>query len=326
MRCSFICYSKMSWGSPHLPAHEDGNRICWPSGRMKRLSRQLLLVGIIGVACPLLYHTLMSQWSSYTLRAGPNSGHLSENVDTDFTVEDCPPRWEEKPEIPRELGSEIKGDKDAPTQWSKQQGAGGMLLQADTVRARGGNHKVQANADTLLGTAKLTTEETPRDQAGVMAQGKDINRSVHSPVHKGVPGDNATPVAPKLQGNSKLATVGTLGDRDGVAQERDASTRVRSPAPKGVVDNTTIHLAVVVCGERVEESLTMLKSATLFTRTFMSFHIFTEDGLRGNFTTQVMTHQGWTDQRPTWSKKVSIYMTRESSVLSYKLKKHSTKS
>ncbi|KAL4224786.1 Glucoside xylosyltransferase 2 [Mactra antiquata] len=38
----------------------------------------------------------------------------------------------------------------------------------------------------------------------------------------------------------------------------------------------SIHLAVVSCGDRMEESLVMLKSAVLFTRSHLVFHVFTE--------------------------------------------------
>ena len=38
-----------------------------------------------------------------------------------------------------------------------------------------------------------------------------------------------------------------------------------------------IHLAVVACGSRLEETLVMLKSAVLFSHRKMQFHIFTEE-------------------------------------------------
>ncbi|XP_067291860.1 glucoside xylosyltransferase 1 isoform X2 [Pseudorasbora parva] len=45
-----------------------------------------------------------------------------------------------------------------------------------------------------------------------------------------------------------------------------------------------VGLAVVACGARLEETLTMLKSAVLFSRTLLHFHIFTEDELQAGFT------------------------------------------
>uniref|UniRef100_A0A8I5ZMN1 UDP-D-xylose:beta-D-glucoside alpha-1,3-D-xylosyltransferase n=1 Tax=Rattus norvegicus TaxID=10116 RepID=A0A8I5ZMN1_RAT len=49
-----------------------------------------------------------------------------------------------------------------------------------------------------------------------------------------------------------------------------------------------IHLAVVACGNRLEETLVMLKSAVLFSHRKMRFHIFTEDALKPEFDKQVI--------------------------------------
>ncbi|XP_029773750.1 glucoside xylosyltransferase 2 [Suricata suricatta] len=48
-----------------------------------------------------------------------------------------------------------------------------------------------------------------------------------------------------------------------------------------------IHLAVVACGNRLEETLVMLKSAVLFSHRKMQFHIFTEDSLKPEFDKQL---------------------------------------
>lgn len=48
-----------------------------------------------------------------------------------------------------------------------------------------------------------------------------------------------------------------------------------------------IHLAVVACGSRLEETLVMLKSAVLFSHRKMQFHIFTEEPLKSEFDKQV---------------------------------------
>ncbi|NP_941014.1 glucoside xylosyltransferase 2 precursor [Mus musculus] len=48
-----------------------------------------------------------------------------------------------------------------------------------------------------------------------------------------------------------------------------------------------IHLAVVACGNRLEETLVMLKSAVLFSHRKMRFHIFTEDALKPEFDKQL---------------------------------------
>lgn len=50
-----------------------------------------------------------------------------------------------------------------------------------------------------------------------------------------------------------------------------------------------MHLAVVACGSRLEETLIMLKSALLFSRRTLRFHIFAEDELHSGFTEAVST-------------------------------------
>lgn len=48
-----------------------------------------------------------------------------------------------------------------------------------------------------------------------------------------------------------------------------------------------MHLAVVACGNRLEETLVMLKSAVLFSHRKMQFHIFTEESLKPEFEKQL---------------------------------------
>lgn len=48
-----------------------------------------------------------------------------------------------------------------------------------------------------------------------------------------------------------------------------------------------MHLAVVACGERLEETLTMIKSAVLFSIRRLYLHIFAEDQLHASFTEAV---------------------------------------
>lgn len=43
------------------------------------------------------------------------------------------------------------------------------------------------------------------------------------------------------------------------------------------------HLAVVACGPRLEETLTMLKSAALLSKKPLHFYIFAEDDLHKGF-------------------------------------------
>lgn len=48
-----------------------------------------------------------------------------------------------------------------------------------------------------------------------------------------------------------------------------------------------MHLAVVACGDRLDETLTMVKSALLFSLKKIAFHIFAEDPLAPQFKERV---------------------------------------
>lgn len=50
-----------------------------------------------------------------------------------------------------------------------------------------------------------------------------------------------------------------------------------------------MHLAVVACGERLEETVTMLKSALIFSIKPLQVHIFAEDQLHDSFKDRVST-------------------------------------
>lgn len=56
---------------------------------------------------------------------------------------------------------------------------------------------------------------------------------------------------------------------------REAEGRVWTAAP--------MHLAVVACGQRLEETLTMLKSAVMLSIKPLCLHIFAEDQLHASF-------------------------------------------
>ncbi|XP_029104271.1 glucoside xylosyltransferase 1 isoform X2 [Scleropages formosus] len=55
------------------------------------------------------------------------------------------------------------------------------------------------------------------------------------------------------------------------------------PSQVGVVAEESTHLAVVACGQRLEETLTMLKSAVILGKRPQQFHIFAEDELHSDF-------------------------------------------
>ncbi|MED6245042.1 Glucoside xylosyltransferase 1 [Ataeniobius toweri] len=70
------------------------------------------------------------------------------------------------------------------------------------------------------------------------------------------------------------------------SQMEGAGNRVQSsPEP-------TMHLAVVACGERLEETLTMIKSAVLFSIKRLYLHVFAEDQLHASF---VEALESWPD-------------------------------
>ena len=52
-------------------------------------------------------------------------------------------------------------------------------------------------------------------------------------------------------------------------------------------DHEVINLAVVACGDRVKETLVVLKSALMFTKSFLNFIIVTEPTLKRDFLKQV---------------------------------------
>ncbi|XP_043084621.1 glucoside xylosyltransferase 1 isoform X2 [Puntigrus tetrazona] len=65
---------------------------------------------------------------------------------------------------------------------------------------------------------------------------------------------------------------------DAVCPNHCVTDSARRSAPHDPVE-----LAVVACGSRLEETLTMLKSAVLFSQRHLHFHIFTEDDLLAGF-------------------------------------------
>jgi hypothetical protein len=54
-------------------------------------------------------------------------------------------------------------------------------------------------------------------------------------------------------------------------------------------ETNSINLSVVACGDRVPETLVLLKSALMFTRRNLHFYVFTETPLKKQFSDQVNT-------------------------------------
>ncbi|XP_063797103.1 glucoside xylosyltransferase 2 isoform X1 [Pseudophryne corroboree] len=74
--------------------------------------------------------------------------------------------------------------------------------------------------------------------------------------------------------------------RDPRLKKKKSNVRVPSVPerkPQAPAPEEWMHLAVVACGERVEETVTMLKSAVLFSVKKIRFHIFAEDALKPEF-------------------------------------------
>lgn len=63
--------------------------------------------------------------------------------------------------------------------------------------------------------------------------------------------------------------------------------------PKEPSSLQCMHLAVVACGDRLEETLIMLKSAVLFSNKRLCFHIFAEDSLKPEFEKKVSFFVTW---------------------------------
>ncbi|XP_068169436.1 glucoside xylosyltransferase 1-like isoform X2 [Antennarius striatus] len=63
----------------------------------------------------------------------------------------------------------------------------------------------------------------------------------------------------------------------------ESSPRAKSGSAVMELRDERSHLAVVVCGPRLEEALTMLKSAVLFSKKPLHFYIFAEDDLQDGF-------------------------------------------
>ncbi|KAI4802827.1 hypothetical protein KUCAC02_006401 [Chaenocephalus aceratus] len=64
-----------------------------------------------------------------------------------------------------------------------------------------------------------------------------------------------------------------------------------------VQPDAPMHLAVVACGERLEETLTMIKSAVLFSIKHLQLHIFAEDQLHTSFMEALQSWPGFIRSR-----------------------------
>uniref|UniRef100_A0A8C5SHT0 Uncharacterized protein n=1 Tax=Laticauda laticaudata TaxID=8630 RepID=A0A8C5SHT0_LATLA len=101
-------------------------------------------------------------------------------------------------------------------------------------------------------------------------------------------GDSAFPARRQLSGdNTRLEAVAGSVGRD-ERQRRSGSERYDFPRSQL---SERMHLAVVACGERLEETVTMLKSAIIFSIRSLQFHIFAEESLQSDFREIVSIHK-----------------------------------
>uniref|UniRef100_UPI003AAD50A3 glucoside xylosyltransferase 2 isoform X1 n=1 Tax=Centroberyx gerrardi TaxID=166262 RepID=UPI003AAD50A3 len=119
---------------------------------------------------------------------------------------------------------------------------------------------------------------------------EDHNNSVPSPSQPGR--DVASKFARKSPDRLRVrAQEPPKGRKEGKAINRGASVNAKSkprsdagrPVAKRGRPEEVMHLAVVACGNRLDETLTMVKSALLFSVKKIKFHIFAEDPLASQF-------------------------------------------
>ncbi|XP_021425488.1 glucoside xylosyltransferase 2 isoform X2 [Oncorhynchus mykiss] len=79
----------------------------------------------------------------------------------------------------------------------------------------------------------------------------------------------------------KVSKVSSRGNV--IAKRQRSDMGVGRPASKRTRAEEVMHLAVVACGNRLDETLTMVKSALLFSIKSIKFHIFAEDPLTSQF-------------------------------------------
>ncbi|XP_058046114.1 glucoside xylosyltransferase 1 isoform X5 [Ahaetulla prasina] len=92
--------------------------------------------------------------------------------------------------------------------------------------------------------------------------------------------DSAFPVRRQLSGgNTRLGALAGSAGR-GERHRRSEPERYDFPRPQL---SERMHLAVVACGERLEETVTMLKSAIIFSIKNLQCHIFAEESLHSDF-------------------------------------------
>ncbi|CAG5927642.1 unnamed protein product [Menidia menidia] len=121
------------------------------------------------------------------------------------------------------------------------------------------------------------------------------NKPFYSDVSVGGNGAKRGPVPPRDPG-ARRGAAARNGDQnpphwDNRIAVRQAGQMEAAGRGVGGRPEPPMHLAVVACGERLEETVTMIKSAVLFSIKRLHLHIFAEDQLHAGF---METLESWT--------------------------------
>ncbi|XP_014834074.1 PREDICTED: glucoside xylosyltransferase 2 isoform X3 [Poecilia mexicana] len=135
-------------------------------------------------------------------------------------------------------------------------------------------------------------DEPPPKEVGGDRELEEVGRSPPSLLSEYVGSDAVA----KLARKSATGVGERVGRKEGKATGREGSVNAKSKFLGKVIRPVTrrrrpeevMHLAVVACGKRLDETLTMLKSALLFSLKKIKFHIFAEDSLAPEFEERVI--------------------------------------
>ncbi|PWA23381.1 hypothetical protein CCH79_00016462 [Gambusia affinis] len=130
-------------------------------------------------------------------------------------------------------------------------------------------------------------DEPPPKEVGGVRELEEVGRSPPSLLSDYVGSDAVA----KLARKSATGVGERVGRKEGKATGREGNENAKSKFLGNVIRPVTrrkrpeevMHLAVVACGKRLDETLTMLKSALLFSLKKIKFHIFAEDSLAPRF-------------------------------------------
>lgn len=104
-----------------------------------------------------------------------------------------------------------------------------------------------------------------------------------SPVKEAKQTHEEPPIPPKIIRKADRKETKLSGRGGNVIAKPRQKSEVGRPGPKVTRSEDVMHLAVVACGNRLDETLTMVKSALLFSIKKIKFHIFAEEDLTEQF-------------------------------------------